>query len=905
MRLTLRTLLAYLDDILDPADKEELTKKIESSEFAGDLILRTRDTMRRLRLSAPQVVGTGMGLDPNTVAEYLDNALAPDQVGDFERICLESDMHLAEVASTHHVLTMVLGSPADVEPAARARMYTIPQQIAQWRQQFVEGAHPSVGAAAAAPQVMSNVVDGGNASAAGRRTTEVPEYLRTSAWSRYGGWLAGLAALAVVGAAFLLNSGARDWFGGNQQVAESHRAAPSGAIADEVSRGSSDDSSAAAPTVESGETPLPVPEAAPESGLASSDVPGGPTLGAASEAAPIDRSMSPPPVHTPGVAPIGTTATGGEGPYDVASDTSSDPGASESLAASGNRDATLVEPGTAPPPAASEPAMADPSVAGAGELAVTPNPFTTLPPQGDLPGGSPFAPFDETAQPGSGETSAPMTDVAPDAIAADEPPAPVDGAATTPDRYGTSTAPTAVPSAEAMSDGSALSTADGGTATVAPETNAESSDATMRLADRGTSGTIIEDDAEIDLSDPAAMGDADGVKIPDLGTYLGGKTVLLRWNEGSGAWYRVAPRSGVLAGERLLALPEFRPKVTFGSGIHMDLSGGTQVLVDRATEQDASNLPSARADVPKIEVLYGRVVLLNTAEGANSVRLVFGADMVDVELERNATLGIEVERKFELGTDPRNKEAALSVALYAPEGGVTWRDAGGEKQIAEASQWTVDGGKMSEINSNPAIPEWIDHEPLVHRSEQLYGAPVVEQTLTTDRPAGEQLLELFAGGERKRKEVKSLATRSSIHVGLFVPFIEALRDPQQRPNWENHIETLRAAMSLDADSAEAVWKALVDQRGEAAAKDLYEMLCGYKVEQVGSTQEEVEAGILPTLIDRLENDSLDYRVLACQNLAELTGKRLMRNPAANETERGLNVRQWRRRMESGELVRRE
>src|SRR6185436_6434435 len=141
MRLTLRTLLAYLDDVLDPADKEELSQKIQSSDFAEDLVHRTRDTVRRLRLSAPQVIGTGMGLDPNTVAEYLDNVMPPEQVGDFERICLESDVHLAEATACHHVLTMVLGEPADVDPITRQRMYTITNEANELKRLRIEPSH--------------------------------------------------------------------------------------------------------------------------------------------------------------------------------------------------------------------------------------------------------------------------------------------------------------------------------------------------------------------------------------------------------------------------------------------------------------------------------------------------------------------------------------------------------------------------------------------------------------------------------------------------------------------------------------------------------------------------------------------------------------------------------------------
>lgn len=125
MRLTLRTLLAYLDDVLEPHETREIGEKIAESEFASTLIKRIREVLRQRRISAPELAGPGSGPDPNVVAEYIDNVLPAANVSDFERLCLESNMHLAEVAASHQILTLVLGEPVEVSEETRARMHAL------------------------------------------------------------------------------------------------------------------------------------------------------------------------------------------------------------------------------------------------------------------------------------------------------------------------------------------------------------------------------------------------------------------------------------------------------------------------------------------------------------------------------------------------------------------------------------------------------------------------------------------------------------------------------------------------------------------------------------------------------------------------------------------------------------
>ncbi|MAX36396.1 MAG: hypothetical protein CME33_07500 [Gimesia sp.] len=125
MRLTLRTLIAYLDDVLEPSQIKEIGKKLEESSYASSLVERIKDVLRRRRLTAPEVEGPGSNPDPNTVAEYLDNTLTPESVADVEKICLNSDVNLVEVAASHQILTLVLGEPATINPDTRDRIYAL------------------------------------------------------------------------------------------------------------------------------------------------------------------------------------------------------------------------------------------------------------------------------------------------------------------------------------------------------------------------------------------------------------------------------------------------------------------------------------------------------------------------------------------------------------------------------------------------------------------------------------------------------------------------------------------------------------------------------------------------------------------------------------------------------------
>ncbi len=214
MRLTLRTMLAYLDDVLEPSQTKQIGQKIQESPVAGVLVSRIREVMRRRRLSAPDVSGSHIGIDSNIVAQYLDNTLPAEQVADVERVLLSSDELLAEVAACHQVLTLILGEPCEVSAHSRERLYALgPVSVSdQLRADdassttaaSVRDTEAGIAAGIVAATAVPSKAVGVQLVRPGS-SHEIPEYLRPSPFSKFAGPTIVIAIIVVVCAGMLMS----------------------------------------------------------------------------------------------------------------------------------------------------------------------------------------------------------------------------------------------------------------------------------------------------------------------------------------------------------------------------------------------------------------------------------------------------------------------------------------------------------------------------------------------------------------------------------------------------------------------------------------------------------------------------------------------------------------------------
>jgi len=111
MRLTLRTLLGWIDGVLPAEEHYVIGVMVADSKVATRLADRIREGAARGSMDVPLTGGPAIADDPNRVAEYIDNTLHSEHLEAFERLCIESRPHFEEVASCHGMLAVMYRAP--------------------------------------------------------------------------------------------------------------------------------------------------------------------------------------------------------------------------------------------------------------------------------------------------------------------------------------------------------------------------------------------------------------------------------------------------------------------------------------------------------------------------------------------------------------------------------------------------------------------------------------------------------------------------------------------------------------------------------------------------------------------------------------------------------------------------
>ncbi len=362
-----------------------------------------------------------------------------------------------------------------------------------------------------------------------------------------------------------------------------------------------------------------------------------------------------------------------------------------------------------------------------------------------------------------------------------------------------------------------------------------------------------------------------------LGRYLYKQDVLLRYDRRSDLWRRLPAMASLSAGDKLMALPVFRPTISLSTGV-------TIQPVDASVFEI---LGMDETGVPTIAVDHGRILLFTAGKPRNQIRVRFGDRQGTITFaDGESTMALEVRRTPVPGKDPTIEGEPLAVDFYATSGEITWEELGALSLKAPAHQALT--GAASEPTRGD-LPRWTHGEP-ISASDQR-GSIEFEKHVTTDKPVSLTLKELL---DDRRFEVRGYATRAAAYMGDFEPFVTALNDPVQKASWPSQIETLKAALVRGPDTAKMVLAALVKHRG-ADAPELFRMLWGY-------TPDQLSGGEAARLVEYLNHDSLDYRVLAFNNLREITGKGLNYQPQYPAAKRSKEYRSWKERLKEGKVV---
>tara|TARA_R110002072_G_scaffold11215_6_gene51132 strand:+ start:2110 stop:4800 length:2691 start_codon:yes stop_codon:yes gene_type:complete len=891
MRLTLRTLLAYLDDMLDDQDEKLLKQKIDESSYATSLVARIQSAMDHPDLGAMSPDAVGPLENANVISEYLDSTLSAEQIAEVERVCLESDTTLAEAAACHQILTMVLGQPARVGDGLKERIYALPssEALRNMEQQIERApdASPSKTIASAETASYSSLDIPGDEKGA----TEVP------------GEVASVDAVTI----------------GQDDTHSGQPISPVGpsdsGVADAPTRLRNPVGHSATPSSSRSEAEL---VARTTRAMMREDGYGG--MVRPSRITPWLVSLALVAVLLFALgkifAPLSDRQIADRDKLndETVNNTDLDETPTAPTPEPKNQQATsptAPESATPKPSTSKEPdagsdntdtaASPDPETStGDAPMTETETPATTEPEAKTEPTG---ATSNETPTTAEDVTDAAIADM-PEAVDAAPPiPPGMNPPETTPTESVAAieeVSPPESPASESVADGTQVAYLVNEQAVVlAQDPRADAAESDEETASANTAGWRRLWSAEKKAADDGEEENAEA-PVDDR----------LRF---------------VSAGQTVLAPSLYRPILAGDQGLEWTLAGPTRLSISQvaATQPAASEETTESEEVeedaaPEAAMLAktitrlhdGRLLLASTQENVTAV-WELGPRTIEMTMPESQTvLAIEVTHLRPLGMDPRVPANRMPIyRVIAVQGTVELKEQPLEAEddaetstetvtLESGQQWRGRGKSAAEVSDVERLPNWIDPpekaDLLVTSAREGLLEFVSRDGSFDDKELEKELREAMAF---RRVEVSALAAQTLLLIGRADVYFGAtgiLSTPRHRLYFTEHFQQLRQHMASDAQAAKAIDDA-IQQAEQADDEILFELLVGYNNDQL-------EAGADAKLIEYLNSSSMSVRVLAIENLRDIVGETLGYRPdQENVARRNSDIKKWQARLRRGDI----
>ncbi|MDG2012675.1 MAG: hypothetical protein P8J33_04170, partial [Pirellulaceae bacterium] len=377
--------------------------------------------------------------------------------------------------------------------------------------------------------------------------------------------------------------------------------------------------------------------------------------------------------------------------------------------------------------------------------------------------------------------------------------------------------------------------------------------------------------------------DAPPVREPQpIATVTNKNSIILKRAKDQTNWVRVALDAAVLENTELMVLAGTDAQLDLGGNMLVTIEGPARFTIafkDVASDAEVINVShgifTVEANVADIDLLWER------SDRRYRMTLPLEEAVSTVEFTQYQPLGVDSRKVAATQID---LFYAQSDRLIVAQEAEIWRLPESTAMIRVVSTDTTFNQDPLTGSLELPLPKIRDYTARLNETVRK-NFSAVRSDLPSDQSLYDFLVQLKSDSKQERRFAAIAWLAAS---GNFSFFLDFLNDEKNRNNWRSAIEAVRAAIANHPGYADALQADLQDNE-QAEGQAIYELIVGFSDQQLAD-------GADAKLVKYLDSDSLSTRVLAIENLRQITDGRAYGYSAnADRTSRRRSIeRQWKK-----------